>query len=92
MITDTQDDQWLFRRMPTIRRPVTTVGDTTPEGIPYLVPEIQLLYKAKGLRPKDEADFRHTLPVLHRERRTWLREALLQVHPKHPWLDHLTDS
>jgi hypothetical protein len=92
MLADTQDDQWLFGRLPTIRRPVTTVGDTTPEGIPYLAPEIQLLYKAKGLRQKDEADFRQTLSVLHRERRTWLSEALLQAHPQHPWLDLLTDG
>ncbi|MGO8947083.1 MAG: nucleotidyltransferase domain-containing protein [Ktedonobacterales bacterium] len=92
MIADTQDDQWLFRRLPSIHRSVATVGDITPEGIPYLVPEIQLLYKAKGLRPKDKADFRQTLPVLSWERRTWLREALLQAHPEHPWLDYLTNG
>lgn len=69
-----------------------TIGDITPEGIPYLVPEIQLLYKAKGRRLKDEVDFRHTVPVLPGERRAWLRDALLQVHPQHPWLDHLTDG
>lgn len=89
MLADTQDNQWLFRRMPSIHRSVATIGDITPDGIPYLVPEIQLLYKAKGMRPKDEADFRHTVPVLREEQRTWLREALLQAHPQHPWLDHL---
>lgn len=25
-------------------------------GIPYLAPELQLLYKSKGLRPKDDVD------------------------------------
>jgi hypothetical protein len=92
MIEDTQGDQWLCRRRSSISRSVATVGDTTPEGIPYLAPEIQLLYKAKGLRPKDEADFQQILPVLSLERRTWLREALLQVHPQHPWLDRLRDG
>ncbi|HEX6540668.1 MAG TPA: aminoglycoside adenylyltransferase [Ktedonobacterales bacterium] len=91
MIDDTHGEEWLFRRMPTIRRSVATLGDITPEGIPYLAPEIQLLYKAKGLRPKDEADFRHTVPMLNRERRIWLRDSLTQVHPHHPWLDHLMD-
>jgi hypothetical protein len=57
--------------------------------IPYLAPEIQLLYKAKGRRPKDEADFMHTLPALDRERRQWLRNALTMAHPRHPWLDLL---
>lgn len=91
MISDTQGEEWLFRRMPTIRRPIATIGDITPEGIPYLAPEIQLLHKAKGLRPKDEADFRQILPVLNGERRIWLRDSLTQAHPHHPWLDQLMD-
>jgi hypothetical protein len=91
MLADTYGEQWLFRRLPTIGRSEATLGDTTPEGIPYLAPEIQLLYKAKGLRLQDEADFIQTLPVLHRERRNWLRDSLTQVHPHHPWLDQLMD-
>ena len=91
MIAETQGEQWLFRRMPTSRRSVATIGDVTSAGIPYLAPEIQLLHKAKGRRPKDEADFTHTLPALHRERRIWLKHALTQAHPHHPWLDHLMD-
>src|SRR5258708_17616587 len=91
MIADTQGEQWLFRRMPIINRSVATIGDISPEGIPYLAPEIQLLCKAKGLRPTDEADFMQTLPVLHRERRIWLSDSLIQVYPHHPWLDQLMD-
>lgn len=91
MIADTDGEDWLFRRMPAIRRPVATIGDVTPEGIPYVAPEIQLLYKARGLRPKDEADFRQTLPALTTERRNWLRDSLIQAHPHHPWLDHMMD-
>ncbi|HEU5344654.1 MAG TPA: aminoglycoside adenylyltransferase [Ktedonobacterales bacterium] len=92
MVADTLDDQWLFRRLPAIRRSVAAIGNSTSDGIPYLVPEIQLLYKAKGLRPKDEADFRQTLPALSLEQRDWLREALLQAHPQHPWLGRLTEG
>lgn len=91
MIADTRREQWLFRRMPTISRPVATIGDVTPEGVPYLTPEIQLLYKANGLRPKDETDFMQALPALSRERRIWLNHSLAQAHPHHPWLDHLKD-
>jgi hypothetical protein len=92
MIADTRDDVWLFRRTPTITRPLAEVGGITAEGIPYLAPEIQLLYKAKGLRPKDEADFTRTLPALNQERRRWLRTALTTVHPQHPWLNLLAES
>jgi hypothetical protein len=89
MIADSRDDWWFFRRMPTIERPLAGLGSRTAEGIPYLAPEIQLLYKAKGLRPKDEADFTRTLPALDEEHRRWLRDALVKVHPHHPWLNRL---
>ena len=90
MVADIRDDSWLFRRMPTIRRPVDTIGCGADGGIPYLAPEIQLLYKAKGLRPKDELDFAQVLPALDQERRQWLRNALAEAHPGHPWLECLT--
>jgi hypothetical protein len=89
MIADTQADSWQFRRTPAIKRPVAALGCVTADGIPYLAPEIQLLYKAKGLRPKDEADFTQTLPALGQERREWLRNALAKAHPAHPWLNRL---
>jgi hypothetical protein len=43
---------------------------------PVLSPDIQLLYKSKGLRPKDVADFRAVLPWLLAGEREWLRTAL----------------
>jgi hypothetical protein len=92
MIADTQGDRWLFRRTPTISRALATLGSSTADGIPYLAPEIQLLYKAKGRRLKDEADFAHTLPALSQERRHWLKNSLAAVHPHHPWLIQLTAS
>jgi hypothetical protein len=92
MIADTQGDQWLFRRTPTINRALVTLGDSTSDGIPYLAPEIQLLYKAKGPRQKDEADFARALPALSQERRHWLEDSLAAVHPHHPWLTQLMAS
>ena len=92
MIADTRDERWICRRTPLIVRSVADLGGVTADGIPYLAPEIQLLYKAKGRRPKDEADFMHALPMLDRERRQWLRNALTTAHPHHPWLDMLADS
>jgi hypothetical protein len=72
-------------------RPLSTIGLRTVDGIPYLAPEIQLLYKAKEPRSKDEADFASTLPYLNRESRQWLVQALTVVHPNHPWLVLLED-
>ncbi len=60
------------------------------DGIPYLQPEIQLLYKAPGLRAEDQADFAATLPHLDQRRRQWLREAMLRTTAKqHPWVVEL---
>ncbi|MFY9913209.1 MAG: hypothetical protein WAK18_00975, partial [Nocardioidaceae bacterium] len=58
-------------------------------GIAYLRPEVQLLHKAPGLRPKDQADFDECLPRLGLDPRAWLRRALSIAHPDHPWLSHL---
>lgn len=92
MIADARDEQWVFRRCPEITRPIATIGLTTPDGIPYLSPDIQLLHKAKGMRPKDVADFLHALPHLDRTSREWLHQALAITHPDHPWLEPLRDG
>lgn len=89
MVADTSDDQWLFRRDNRISRPLAAIGHQTGEGIPYLAPEIQLLYKAKNPRPKDEADFVRTLPHLDQESRQWLAQALAIVHLHHSWITQL---
>jgi hypothetical protein len=57
----------------------------TSEEIPYLVPEIVLLYKAKNVRENDERDFEAALPSLSTEQKTWMRRALDVVHPGHAW-------
>ena len=61
----------------------------TPDGIPYLVPEVVLLFKAKHDRAKDHADFEGALPQMSEEQRAWLASSLARVHPGHPWLDQL---
>lgn len=86
MVTETQNEQWIFRRNTQIRGSLSTLGYVTNEGIPYLAPEIQLLYKAKSLRSKDEADFTRVLPSLDQRSRQWLTQTLAIVHPHHPWL------
>ncbi|GID97546.1 hypothetical protein Adi01nite_69580 [Amorphoplanes digitatis] len=78
-------DVWIFRRDDRIRRPYADVIRRTPDGIPYLAPEIVLLFKAKSPRDKDEADFRGVLASLDPGARRWLDEALAVISPAHPW-------
>jgi hypothetical protein len=54
-----------------------------------LLPEIVLVYKARLRRPKDDPDFKATLPRLSRDRRTWMRQALAGLVPDHHWLSRL---
>lgn len=80
--------EWRYRRDPSIRMPMAeALWDQ--DGIRWMQPEIQLLYKARGLRAKDEADFSATLPHLDARRRAWLRDALTRTHPGHPWIPRL---
>lgn len=82
-------DTWLCRRDETIRLPYERVIERTAEGVPFVAPEIVLLFKAKHTRPKDEKDFAATIPHLGEERVRWLVDALERVHPGHRWLDEL---
>ncbi len=83
------DDIWICRRDETIRLPYSEVIEHSESGVPYLVPEIVLLFKAKQARAKDQADFSVVLPRLDGPRREWLSSALARVHPGHPWITRL---
>ncbi len=64
MLMDAEGEEWIYRRLPSIRGPLAEIGLLTPDGIPYLAPEIQLLYKSGSLREKDTADLLRVLPHL----------------------------
>ena len=77
---------WVYKRDPGITMPMGAALWSAPDGVRYLQPEIQLLYKARGLRPKDQRDLDATLPALDAARRSWLADALSRTEPGHPWL------
>ena len=60
-LNDVEDGIWLCRRDERVTRPVAELTTRTAAGTPIVVPEIQLLYKAKHHLDKDEHDFRHAL-------------------------------
>ncbi|RNI24665.1 hypothetical protein [Flexivirga caeni] len=76
---------WVYKRDSSITRPMDEAL-WHRDGLPYLRPEIQLLYKARGLRPKDQVDFDATWPLLDAAQRHWLQEMLDRTLPGHPWL------
>jgi aminoglycoside-2''-adenylyltransferase len=82
-------DVWIFRRDASIRLPYRDVIRRTADGIPFVTPEIVLLFKAKVADAQDEDDFRRALPILDPKPRAWLKDALERVHPGHRWVGRL---
>ena len=91
MFIDTAAERWVFKRDPAITCLMSEFGLRTPEGYPIIRPEIQLLYKAKTGREKDQHDFRVCLPCLNRAQKYWLKEALERAHPGHNWIKEIDE-
>jgi aminoglycoside-2''-adenylyltransferase len=85
LLNDAEGDDWLFRRNKAVRLPLGQTGRVSADGVPFLAPEVVLLFKAKNVRDRDELDLQQALPVLSAKERTWLRDAIALVHPGHPW-------
>ena len=78
--------RWVFRRDSAVIRPLHGFGAATADGVPFVRPEVALLFKAKATRFKDQRDFDRVLPRLDGAARAWLVSALEQAHPGHAWI------
>jgi hypothetical protein len=88
MLDEAAGDEWEYRRHPAVHRPLSTLTWQL-DGVPYLAAEVQLLYKAGAMSPKNQRDFNACAPQLSPEQRGWLRTALALAHPGHPWRERL---
>jgi len=82
-------DTWICRRDESIRFRYGEIIRYTDENIPYLAPELVLLFKAKHARQKDQTDFEATVPHMTPSQRKTLTELLAIAHPGHRWLADL---
>jgi hypothetical protein len=90
LLEDNEGGDWLYRRDAGVRLPLAQIGRMDAGGVPYLCPEVSLLYKAKGAEIERNAmDFEAALPKLGTAQRTWLRKALGRAHPEHAWIARL---
>lgn len=81
-------DLWVCRRDPSITLPYDELIRVR-DGIPYVIPEVALLFKAHRTADKDEDDFRRVAPRLADDARTRLIGWVARLYPDHPWLDQL---
>ena len=92
LLLERRADEWIYRRDARVTLPWSRLSFPIPLGIAALAPEVVLLFKAKGRRDSDQADFEAALPRLSVEQRDWLRAALGIAHPGHRWLSVLSRS
>ena len=85
-IGEGDDDTWAYRRDPSFRLPWDEAVLHTAAGVPYLAPDLQLLYKSKSCRLKDDVDAAEVIPVLDDVRRERLARRLPADHPWRQWL------
>jgi hypothetical protein len=89
VIDESISDTWIYRREASIKLPLYEIINKTLEGIPYLKPEIQLLYKGGShkVRDKDKRDLLTILPLLNDYQKDWLIHALkIQFPEGHDWI------
>lgn len=93
MFSNLSHDTWHFRRDESVTRPLTEARRFTPNGLPYLAPELVLLFKSgsggRAPRGKDQTDFERVSPSLDDQGRRWLRSVLAARSSNHPWLGAL---
>jgi hypothetical protein len=90
MIQESEEDSWVFRRDRRIRGPLFQLASSC-EGIPCIRMDLQMLYKSKARRPKDELDFERVLPKLTHTQRATLEAWLRITNPEgHAWTARLS--
>jgi hypothetical protein len=85
LLNECEGSDWIYRRNERIRRALSSAIRSAGD-LPYLAPEIVLLYKAKAPAEIDQADFQRVSPLLSHAQTRWLSHALSICHPEHPWL------
>lgn len=87
MVDESEGLLWRSRRAAAVTRPIAELGTRDTQGILFLAPEVQLFYKAKALRPKDEIDFEAVWPLLSRSQQAWLKSAIATAYGEgNAWL------
>jgi hypothetical protein len=87
LLNEERDGYWIYRRNETVKLSIHEIGGM--HLVPFLRPEIVLLYKSTDDSPKNAADFDVVLPNLEVDARRWLAEALAVCDSHHGWLARL---
>lgn len=87
MINDSKNNQFIYKRDPSILFDIEKFTWKAKDEIPFLAPELQLLYKAKDRREKDDLDFQQCMSLMAEDKRKWLIEKITKCFSsEHPWV------
>jgi hypothetical protein len=83
-------DERVYCRDERVRLPLLALGLLTPDGVPFVRPEVVLLYRAANAPAAiDDADVREVADKLSAAGRKWLIDALTTAHPGHRWIGQI---
>lgn len=88
LLNESREEDWIYRRDARIAAPLDRVFRTN-DGMPFLAPEVVLLFKSKNPRPIDHDDFSALLPTISPDAGRWLLDALSRLDPEHEWIEAL---
>ena len=91
LFEESDGKRWAYRRNAHIGLNIADLGRRDANDIPFLRPEVSLLYKSNDTRPVDETDFLYALPRLDIAQKGWLFGTLYTIDPTHPWIGRLMD-
>ena len=80
LLADHTGGDWVYKHDPSLRLPLAAIGLRSAEGVPFLRPEVVLLFKSRRPRERDEHDVRAVLPHLDAGARDRLRAWLPAGH------------
>jgi len=90
MLDESEGLSWVSRRDGGISATLPELTRVTGDGVPYLAPHVQLYYKAKNPREKDQFDLDAVLRGGIDLDVDWLRNAITRSYgAQHPWLARL---
>lgn len=92
ILADENEGSWRFRRDNGISLPRSSLTATTSTGVRYCMPEVQLLYKSKQHRPKDDVDMVRCLHRMAASQRIWLADAIRRGESAHSWIQLLESA
>lgn len=93
MFMELDRGNWVFRRDDRISGPLDQIGMRTASDLPYVSPQVQLLFKSNNPNlDRNKWDFENISPLLKKSEKAWLLKQFELLYPEgHPWLLQLSD-